>query len=82
MSNYHYYENRSCGCNNGGYTSLENVNKTGDACLPDCMNRFIKERSVKDQMDYNNFLQQVGASSQESWDAKVRQFRIPKEQQK
>lgn len=87
MSNYHYYENRSCGCaGSGSYSNLEG-STGGDDCLPSCMNRFEKERSVKDQMDYkvfvlnqpNSFYPNSGQAtlSRENWDAKIKQYRIP-----
>ena len=60
MSNYHYYEGGCKNClDNGNYTNVTGISP-GDECLPACMNRFSKERSVKDQMDYQTFVIEGG----------------------
>ena len=58
-SGYHYHEGANCNACYQGQTydySNAGYNTGGDACLPDCMNRFSKERSTRDQIDYQIYV--------------------------
>lgn len=58
MSGYNYNDQMNSGChsctNASSYSSLQGTTK--EDCTASCINRFNKERSVKDQMDYNFYV--------------------------